>query len=245
MNSRVDILDIEFDKLSLSEAIDTIHSYMNEEVMCRMVFTANPEFVIEAEKNKEFKYILNQADIVVADGIGIVKAAKMLGTPLKGRVAGYDLVQGLFEKMQHSNKSVYFLGTKEEIVKEAIEKMSCEYPELKIVGYRNGYFTKKDEANIVEEINKLQPDLLLIGLGAPKQEFFIYKYKEQLQVKVAIGVGGSIDGMSGRVKRAPQIFIKLNLEWFYRLIKQPSRIKRMSAIPFFLLKVLKRKISQK
>jgi N-acetylglucosaminyldiphosphoundecaprenol N-acetyl-beta-D-mannosaminyltransferase len=238
MDSKINILGINFNCINMKQAVNQILEYFHQEGV-HMVFTPNPEIVMLAQKDFKFNSILNQADLIVPDGIGIVKAAKILKTPLPERVAGYDLVQNVFEEIKGQDKSVFFLGGAPNVAEMAAVEMRKKYPGLNIVGVKDGYFKEEEEKKIVECINQLKPDLLLVGLGAPKQEKWIYKYRKSLRVKVCIGVGGSFDVMSGQIKRAPQWMIRLHLEWFYRLLKQPSRIKRMLFIPIFMAKVVK------
>lgn len=238
-----DILGVPINNLNLNEATYLILLYMEKENKeSKIVFTPNPEFIMEALKDKEFMQILNKSHINIADGIGIVIASKILKTPLKERVAGFDLTQSIFSKIRHTNKTVYFLGSNEETIISAKNMMEKKYKGLKIIGCKNGYFSENEEDLIIEEINKLKPNLLLVGLGCPKQEKWIFKNVNRLEANVIIGVGGSFDVMSGNVKRAPKIFIKLNLEWYYRLITQPTRFKRMLKLPLFILQVFKHKL---
>ena len=235
------ILGVPINNVNLNEALNLVLLYLEENEK-RMIFTPNPEFVINALEDKEFMEILNKSNLNIPDGIGIVIGAKILGYNMKERVPGYDLTQKIFSKIKNTNKTVYFLGASEETITLAKKMMEQKYKGLKIVGTHKGYFKDNEGNIIIDEINKVSPDLLLVGLGSPRQEKWIYNNKEKLNVKVMIGVGGSFDVMSGNVKRAPKIFIKLNLEWFYRLITQPTRFKRMLKLPLFIIKVLKYKI---
>lgn len=241
MSDVCSILGVPFNNITHKEAVELVCSYLdgNEK---KMIFTPNPEFVMEALNNTEFMKILNEGNLLVPDGIGIIIASKILGKPLKERVAGCDLVHDVFDKIKSRDKTVYLLGGGKNVAETAKLKMEQRYAGLKIVGVHDGYFNENEEKLIIEEINRLKPDLVLVGIGFPKQEKWIYKHKDILQAKAFIGIGGSIDIMSGNVKRAPDIFIKLGLEWFYRLIKQPSRFFRMLRLPLFLLTVFKTKI---
>ncbi|MDE6181788.1 MAG: WecB/TagA/CpsF family glycosyltransferase [Eubacteriales bacterium] len=237
-----DIIGVPINNVNMNEATSLVLLYMEEEKEeAKIVFTPNPEFVMNALKDDKFMNVLNNSDLNIADGIGIVIGSKMLGTPLKERVAGYDLTQNIFSIIKNEEKTVYFLGASEEIIQEAKNKMEKKYKGLKIIGVHNGYFSENEEYLIIEEINKLKPDLLLVGLGCPRQEKWIYDNKDKINAKVMIGVGGSFDVMSGNIKRAPKFFIKANLEWFYRLITQPTRIKRMLKLPLFLVEIIKYK----
>ncbi len=236
---KIEILGVGIDVLTMDQAVSTVRRWLTEPEK-RMIFTVNPEIIMLAKDDPDFSRTLNQADMVTADGIGVVMAAKKLGTPLPERVAGYDLQLRLFAETE---ASYYFLGAAEGVAAEAAQKIMAKYPTAKVLGMHNGYF--KDIEEIAGEINRCAPDILLVGLGAKKQEELIARCKDRLNAKVFIGVGGSFDGFSGRVKRAPQFFIRLHLEWFYRLLKQPSRWRRMLKLPQFLREVQKyKKINQ-
>ncbi len=241
MSDVCNILGVAFNNITHKEAVELVCSYLDGNDK-KMIFTPNPEFVMEALSNAEFMKILSEGDLLVPDGIGIIIASKILGRPLKERVAGCDLVHDVFDKIKTSEKTVYFLGGGKGVAETAKLKMEQRYKGIKIVGVHDGYFNENEEKLIIEEINRLKPDLVLVGIGFPKQEKWIYEHKDILNAKAFIGIGGSIDIMSGNVKRAPDIFIKLGLEWFYRLIKQPSRFFRMLKLPLFLLTVFKTKI---
>ena len=232
---KIEILGVGIDVLTMDQAVSTVRRWLTEPEK-RMIFTVNPEIIMLAKDDPDFSRTLNQADMVTADGIGVVMAAKKLGTPLPERVAGYDLQLRLFAETE---ASYYFLGAAEGVAAEAAQKIMAKYPTAKVLGMHNGYF--KDIEEIAGEINRCAPDILLVGLGAKKQEELIARCKDRLNAKVFIGVGGSFDGFSGRVKRAPQFFIRLHLEWFYRLLKQPSRWRRMLKLPQFLREVQKYK----
>lgn len=237
---KVDILGVKIDDYTMDEAVDKIIKAFDSDKKYK-IYTPNPEFVMAANEDKEFKDILNKGDLVIPDGIGIVIASKIMKKSIRERVAGYDLVQKVFSGIKDTDKTVYLFGAAKGVADNAVAKMKELHKGLDIVGFHDGYFDADEEKLIKETINSLKPDLLLVGLGAPKQEKWINKNINDLNVKVAIGVGGSFDGMAGKVKRAPIIYQKLGLEWFYRLIKQPTRIKRMIKLPIFLIKVIKNK----
>lgn len=231
----IHILGVKINVLTMDKAVEVVKKWLREEEK-RVIYTVNPEIIMLAKEDKNFCRTLNQADMVTADGIGVVIASKKIGKPLPERVAGYDLQLRLFAEAE---ASYYFLGAAEGVAADAAEKIMRKYPKAKVVGTHNGFFQDLD--GIVEEINRCRPDVLLVGLGAKKQEELIAAYKDKINAKVFIGVGGSFDGFSGKVKRAPEFFIRLHLEWFYRLVKQPSRWKRMLKLPLFLWEVKKNK----
>lgn len=238
------ILGVPFVNVTPDEAVNKLILFMEGNDK-NMVFTPNPEMVMEARKNSEFMQILNDSSMNVPDGIGIVYASKLTKNPIKSRVAGYDMLLSVFDKMKDINKTAYFFGGAPGIADKAKEAIEKRFPGLRVVGTANGYFDEKRELEIISEINELKPDLLLVGIGFPKQEKWIYYNLSKLDVKVAVGVGGSFDGWSGNVKRAPEFFVNHGLEWFYRLMKQPSRIGRMMQLPLFMIKVISFKLMGK
>ncbi len=231
------ILNVQFDAITMAEAVSKVMTFAGDS-KSHMVFTPNPEIVMEARKDESLLKILNSASMVTPDGIGIVLASRLNKVKIKNRVTGYELVQCLFEKAKGTEHTFYFLGGGKGIPQLAKEKMEAKYGGLKIIGVHDGYFDKNEEKLILEEINRLKPTFLLVGLGAPKQEKWIFENLSQLPVRVGIGVGGSFDVMSGKLKRAPVIFQRMGLEWFYRLLKEPWRFKRMLRLPLFALTVI-------
>lgn len=191
------------------------------------VVTANPETLMIAKNDKEYsELLLDKRITIVPDGIGVVKAASFLGYKIKERIPGVEIVQKLFKEGNNQLKSIYLFGASKQVINKLIKNLKKEYPRLKISGYNDGYVSDKDK--VFEKIQKLKPDIILVALGIPQQEKMIYKNLDKFQKGIFIGVGGSFDVLSGYKKRAPKIFQKLNLEWLYRLLKEPSRIKRFS-----------------
>ena len=191
----------------------------------RFIVTVNPESIMLADKDEILqKILLDKKVSKTPDGIAIVKACKKLNINITERITGIDIATFLLTELNKTKKTLYLLGAKEEVLNILVEKIKKDYPNIKIVGYKNGYIENKDK--IFKEIIKVQPDVCLVALGIPNQEKLIYKYIDQFKKGIFVGVGGSFDVLSGTKKRAPKIFIKLNLEWLYRIIKEPKRIKR-------------------
>lgn len=189
------------------------------------VITANPETLMIGADTPLFDEILkSDKTIIVPDGIGVVKAAHMLDIPVKERVTGVEIVQKLFELLNEKGRSLYLLGAKQEVLQKLVERIEIEYSNIKLLGYQDGYIKNKDV--VFEQMAELEPDVVLVALGIPAQEQLIYKHYDKFDKGIFVGVGGSFDVLSGTKKRAPQIFIKLNLEWLYRITKEPKRIKR-------------------
>lgn len=238
--TKVDILGVYLDKVDYTSALDKAKDFLAGSKP-KIIMTPNAEIIIYAQKNKDFKDVLNKADMLLPDGIGVVIASKILKNPLKERTTGFDFMVSLLRLAQKENHSVFLLGGRPGVAKKAADNIKKSYPNIKIIGTHHGYFDKTDEVEIIETINQIKPDLIFIALGAPKQELFMTKYKDKLNCKIAMGVGGSLDVLSGQTKRAPKLMQKLGLEWLFRLIMQPSRLKRIGALPLFLIKVIQYK----
>jgi len=231
------VLGVRFHIITPEEALDEAQRSLDTDGGMRAVYTPNPEIVMRARTDAAFMDVLNRGDMVIPDGIGVVYGLRMNGVKIKDRVTGYDLVQSLLAHAAQYGKTVYFLGGKEESVSLAKVNMEAKYPGLQIVGYHNGFFDAEKEILILDEIRAKKPDLLLVFLGCPKQEKWIDAHRD-LPVRLAIGAGGSVDGMSGMVPRAPVFWQKIGMEWFYRLLCEPSRWRRQMILPKFMLTVI-------
>lgn len=234
---RIDIMGIGIDSLDLSETISYIKECVANRKRLRVV-TANPEMLYHAETDLKLKEIINSAGLVTADGIGVVWAARHLGTPIRERVTGIDLVEHLLPEADAGGWRVYFLGSKPGVAELAAGKIQQRYSQIKLQVH-HGYFESEDEPKLLAEIRRYQPDLLLAGLGSPRQEYWLAQHSDL--ATVSLGVGGSFDALAGIVPRAPQLIRNLHVEWLYRLIKEPWRWKRQSVLPKFALKIIKQK----
>lgn len=238
---KINILGVHFDNITLPQAIDRGLT-MVRGAGFHYVVTPNPEFIMDAQKNEKFQRVLNDASLVIPDGIGVLYAAKILGTPLCSRVPGIDFATGLMARMNETGGGrIFLLGAKPGVAHQAGIHIQQDYPNLTICGTQDGYFTDPDP--VVAQITKAQPDLLLVCLGAPKQEYFMAELGPQTGAKVAIGLGGALDVLAGQVERAPERWQRLNLEWAYRLKKEPWRWKRMARLPLILIRALVARIS--
>lgn len=189
------------------------------------IVTANPETFMMSENDEELNKLLNNKEtVLVPDGIGIVKASRMIGYDVKERIAGIDIANELLKYGNELEKTIYLFGSKQEVIDSMLDVLKKNYPKLKVVGSSNGY--EKDKDKVFKKIISKKPDIVLVALGIPKQEKLIYKYLDKFDKGIFVGVGGSFDVISGYKKRAPKIFIKLNLEWLYRIVKEPKRLKR-------------------
>lgn len=228
---RTDVLGVGFDSITLEQAADRAEAWL-EGGKTGYVVTPNPEIVMLCRESPAMQAAVTGADFVLPDGIGIIYGAKILGRPLPEKVPGVDFITALFARMAKKGQSVYLLGAKPGVVEQAAANLQARYPGLVIAGTGDGYF--QEEAPVIAKINEASPDLLLVCLGAPKQELFMANNKERLQVRLMAGLGGSLDVFAGIVERAPESWQKLGLEWLYRLKQEPSRWKRMLKLPRFL-----------
>ena len=236
MNNRVEILGVEVDSVTMREAVEFVENLIDAR-QPSLVATANAEMLLRATHDEELKKILNSAALVVPDGAGTVWAAHHLGFDMPERVAGFDLVQELLKVAPSKSQKLFFFGSAPGVAEKAKSKAEELYSGINIVGVRDGFFSADDEPAIIEQIKNAQPDILLAALGVPKQEKWLAKHKEILNVPVSIGVGGTLDVMAGVVKRAPLWMQKAKLEWLFRAMLQPSRAGRLVALPKFVWKV--------
>ncbi len=251
MRKRINIRGVEFDAVTFEEALSRLTDALVTGTQTAL-YTPNSEIVQACVEDPALSEIVNSAELITPDGIGVVKAGRILGTPFPGgRVAGFDLGRALLEKIGGMKKPdgspyrVYFLGGKPGVAEAAEAAILAQFPDVTFAGCADGYFKKEGEENetAIRRVNESRADVLFVCLGAPTQEKWIYKNRAKLpDVTLLLGLGGSLDGYAGIVKRAPKIFIKLGLEWFYRLMKEPWRIKRMMKLPVFYFGTWKYKL---
>lgn len=235
---RINVLGVGFDNVTMAEATARGRELLGAEG-AHYVVTPNPEIVETCRADAEAMAAVNGADLVLPDGIGVIYGAKMLKTPLRERVPGIEFGTAMIESCAKSGKSVYLLGAKPGVAEQAAENLKERFAGLVIAGTHDGYF--RDDAEAAAWIRDSGADMALICLGAPKQEKFMAKYGEATGARLLLGLGGSLDVFAGVAQRAPAFYVDHNLEWFYRLIKNPSRIGRMMKLPLFLVHVAKEK----
>ncbi|NLM21037.1 MAG: WecB/TagA/CpsF family glycosyltransferase [Peptococcaceae bacterium] len=233
----MDILGTRIDLLNLQESMSRIFRAVASGKKLWIV-TANPELIYRGAKDKKLQATISSADFILPDGIGVVWAAHLFGAEKVERVTGIDLTLKILEEGQQHRWRIFLLGSKPEIVKKAVYNLRQKYPAIDFA-YHHGYFSPEEEPAVLEKIERFAPHILLVGLGAPKQEYWNAAYKGSAQIRM--GVGGTIDVLSGEVKRAPQFFRAHNLEWLYRLVSQPARIRRQIVLPLYVCKVLKQR----
>ena len=233
---KIDVLGLQFDNVTMDEALRRGEAFLDGD-RAAIVVTPNAEIGYDAARDPEFCALLNRADLILPDGAGVVLAAKLRKTPLKGKVAGIDFARNMLSVFARRGTKLYLLGSKPGVAEQAAEKMKELAPGLVICGTADGYF--KDEGPVIDKINESGAEALFVCLGAPKQEKFMFAHQHEMpSVRLMAGLGGSLDGFAGNVKRAPDWMIKANLEWFYRLCKEPSRIGRMMRLPKYLIKAV-------
>lgn len=232
---KINILGVAFDALTLGEAEERADA-----LLCSgaggYIVTANPEIVLRCREDAAYAAAVNGAALVLADGVGDLCAARILGTPLPGRVAGADLVPRLLARLAERGGSVFLYGARPGVAERAGESLQSACPGLRIAGTENGYIS--DETALLEALEREKPDLLLLGLGAPRQELWMAENRQRTPA-VMIGVGGLLDVFAGDIPRAPEAWQRLGLEWLYRLLREPRRFKRVIRLPKILLLALR------
>lgn len=238
----VEIFNIPFINMKKEDILKILEQRVVENKKTYVV-TANAEIVMYAKENVSYFNIITKADYIVPDGIGVVKGAQILKKEIKERVPGIELMVDLLKIANKFNQKVYFYGAKNEVIEKMIKRIKSDYPNINIVGYSNGYINDSDN-KITDEIINLEPDYVFVAKGAPLQDEWINKVIQKTNKGLFMGVGGSFDVLAGEVKRAPEIWQKLNLEWLYRIAGDPKRWKRSMALPKFVIEVLKLRISK-
>ena len=239
MREKLKILGVEVDNITVDEAGEITKELIeNSNKSCELIVAPNVEFIMAAQKDKEFFDILKSAKLATPDSVGVEIAGKIQKKPLKQRIPGQAYFRKVLECGEKEGWTFYLLGGKGDTVNRAIENIKKIYPKVNIVGSHEGFFKEDSEEYVINEINKLQPNVLFVAMGAPRQEKWIYEHRNELKVDVAAGQGGTFDYEAGNIRRAPKWIQKIGMEWFWRLILQPSRIFRMMALPKYLIRII-------
>ena len=234
------ILNVRINDVTYDDALTCIANFLREPGV-HQVATVNPEFVVMAQTNAEFMRVLNATTLNTPDGVGLLWAARRLGTPFRERVAGQDLMDRICAYAARCSEKIFLLGAREGIAERAAAVLQQKYPQLKIAGCYAGSPARQEEQGIVERINKSDARILFVAYGPPKQELWVARNANRLQnVSVAMGVGGTFDTLAGIVPRAPEWIRNAGFEWTYRLLREPRRFKRQLAIPYFMWLVITR-----
>lgn len=232
----VRFLGVGVHRVDMTEAIATIERFIASRTP-HQVITADASAVVMAQTDPALRELLNTADLVTPDSAGILWAARKFGAQLQDRVSGVDIAQRICELSAAKGYRLFFFGAAPGVAEKAADEMRTRFPGIQIVGTRNGFFTSADEAEIIREIRAANPDVLLVALGIPKQEFWIVRNKEAVSAPVSMGVGGTFDVFAGIVRRAPEWMQRLNLEWLWRLAQNPRKIGKVMLLPRFAMLV--------
>lgn len=238
---RIEILGVPIDCVDMKHSLQVVDAMIAGNT-AQTVIAVNPEKIIKAQSDTHLLKFLQNADLLIPDGIGAVIAAKILYGEAMSRVPGAELMPAICEKSIKKGYKLFLLGASPEVNIGAVSVLKKKYPGINIVGHQHGYYSENEIPDIIKRINDSQTDVLFIALGSPQQELWMEKYLSQLNIKVCQGVGGTFDVITGNVKRAPLFFRLIYLEWFYRLVSQPSRLLRQTALPKFVIKVFKEKL---
>jgi N-acetylglucosaminyldiphosphoundecaprenol N-acetyl-beta-D-mannosaminyltransferase len=245
MAERLAILDVPVDALGgIADTVAAIETMVESGSGCATVFAVNPEKVMAARRIPALAAALARASLLIPDGIGVVLAARCAGYRGIRRIPGIELMEALCARAAERGWPVFLLGARPEVNEAAARTLAARYPALGIAGRRDGFFADADDAAVVAAINASGARLLFVGLGSPKQELWLERHRAALQVRVCQGVGGSFDVLAGHMKRAPKLFRRLNLEWLYRLARDPRRISRQADVPRFLWALLWRTLTR-
>jgi N-acetylglucosaminyldiphosphoundecaprenol N-acetyl-beta-D-mannosaminyltransferase len=243
-STRTQVLGVPVDKVDMDGALACVRR-MLEGNRAKTILAVNPEKVIAAQRDAELLQLLQGADLLVPDGIGVVLAARLLGKGPMQRVPGSELMPEICRQAAAEGHRVFLYGAKPEIVTRAAALLQQSYPGLQIAGTQHGYLPEEDMERLIEGINASQAEILFVALGSPRQERWMARHRARLRVKVCQGVGGTFDAICGHPPRAPLLFRKCHLEWFYRLVTQPSRAHRQAALPRFAGQVLREALSRR
>ena len=232
----ISVLGVKVNDITVSETAELIEQFVKEQDKPHLIVTLGTEMVMASQKDSDIKNLINNASLVCADGVGVVWGARKAGLKLREKAAGVEILEEVVKRSSESKLRIFLLGAEPGTAEKTAENLRNKYPNCNIVGTFHGYF--KEDSEPIEIIKKAKPDVIFTALGFPKQEKWYLSHAQELKIPVGMGVGGSFDVLSGKIDRAPMWMRKLSLEWLYRLIKEPSRFKRMMSIPKFILAIL-------
>ena len=235
----VDFAGIQVDNVSMAEAVEKIREFLGSSSP-HLIVTPNPEIIVASQEDRELKEIINSASLRVPDGVSMVVVSRIIGNSLKQRVAGIDLMLKIIELCGREGKKIFLLGGENGVAEEAAGRLAQKFPGINVAGTHNGYFS--EDIEVIQKIKDTKPDVLFVGIGAGRQEKWLKRHLRELGVGIGMGIGGSLDVISGRKKRAPVWIQKMYIEWLYRLFTEPNRWKRQLALPKFLYLTLFRKV---
>ena len=243
MKKRINFFSVNLDLYSMEETLEEISEYIKNRIPIQHV-VVNVSKLVYAQKDEQLRNIINACPIINVDGAGVILGAKMLGINIPHRVTGIDLMEELVKYSSQNGYRVFFFGAKENVNKAVVDHYLAKYPDLQVAGRRNGYYTEQEEASVVDEMKKSNADILFVAMGSPKKEMFLGKYSKDLNIPFTMGVGGSFDVVTGKVKRAPLWVQNMNCEWLYRLIQEPRRMWKRYFVTngLFLLMIIKEKL---
>lgn len=221
--NRVDLFGTRIDALTMDQTLDRLDDAIRAK-RHTLVGVVNAAKMVSMQNNPDLRKSVQSADMILADGMAVVWASRLLGRPLPERVTGIDLMLRLFQRSRERGYGIYCLGATQEILDRFVERMRADHPGVRIVGAHHGYFQPADEPRLVEEIAASKADILFAAMSSPKKENFMEKWQSQMNVTVLHGVGGAFDVLAGLVRRAPESWQKLGLEWLYRLLQEPGRL---------------------
>jgi N-acetylglucosaminyldiphosphoundecaprenol N-acetyl-beta-D-mannosaminyltransferase len=236
---RVDILGVPIDRVNMDDAVTRVHRFMSED-RPHMIVTADSAGVVIAQHDPELLGIMRAADLITPDSAGILLAAKLLGTPLKERVCGIDVAQQICRICAEEEASIFLLGAAPGVADAAATNLVRKYPGLRIAGTQDGFFT--DDVMVVEQISRSGASVLFAAMGIPKQEKWVAERLNQLNVRIAIGLGGSFDVFSGNVQRAPEWMRNHGMEWLHRLVSNPKKITKVAHLPRFAVMAIQERL---
>jgi N-acetylglucosaminyldiphosphoundecaprenol N-acetyl-beta-D-mannosaminyltransferase len=241
--SRLKILNVWVDPVDMGSALERVERFVEEGNRPHSVFAVNPEKNFSVPRDPQLHKVFSEADLLIPDGIGVVMAARILYRVRLARVPGVEMMEEICRLSARKKYKVFIYGAKEEVSAKATAELQKRYPDLEIAGRANGYVSQERMPELIEQINNSGAQVLFLALGSPRQENWFASYADKLHtVRVCQGIGGTLDTIAGNVKRAPQFWCRLNLEWLYRLMSEPKRIARQKVLPVFAYMVFRRKL---